>query len=245
MTEAKTTAKVRLYVDQSLGVGQPVTLGEAGANYLFNVMRLGIGAEVKLFNGRDGEWLAAVQHAGKRAGILTGVAQLRPFAPPPDLWLVFAPIKKARLDFVVEKAVELGAARLVPVLTRFTNAERLRPDKMRAHVIEAAEQCEAVHLPDIAEPVTLDRLLATWPAGRQLYWADEALAGHAALLAAPRGAPAAMLIGPEGGFAPEERDRLRALPFVTPFALGPRILRAETAALAALTLWQASAGDWA
>lgn len=238
-------AKVRLYVDQPLGAGQPVALGEGQANYLFNVMRLGKGAAVLLFNAADGEWRAVVEQAGKRQGILRCEALVRPRQPLPDVWLVFAPIKRARLDVLVEKAVELGAGRLVPVTTRYTNAERLRPDKMRAHVIEAAEQCEATCLPDLAEVQPLDRLLAAWPAARRLFWADEGLAGQSAMIAAVRGTPSALLVGPEGGFAPEEREKLRALPFVTPISLGPRILRAETAAIAALTLWQATLGDWA
>lgn len=237
--------KIRLYVDQPLAPGQPVALGEAAANYLFNVMRLGKGAGVLVFNDTDGEWLAEIEAAGKRQGLARAVSQTRPRRPPPDLWLVFAPIKKARLDFLVEKAVELGAARLVPVQTRFTNAERLRPDKLRAHVIEAAEQCEATCLPELADLQPLERLLSHWPEGRRLFWADEGLAGRAAMLDVPRGSASAILIGPEGGFSPEERARLQTLSFVTPFSLGPRILRAETAAIAALTLWQATAGDWA
>ena len=137
-----TEARIRLYVDQPLAAGQPVAVGDAQANYLFNVMRLAVGATVKLFNGQDGEWLASVEHAGKRQGILRCNTQSAPLMPPPDLWLVFAPIKKARTDFIVEKAVEMGAARILPVQTRFTN-ERIREDKLRAHVVEAAEQCEA------------------------------------------------------------------------------------------------------
>jgi 16S rRNA (uracil1498-N3)-methyltransferase len=237
--------RIRLYVDQPLAPGQPVALGEAAANYLFNVMRLAKGDGVLVFNDADGEWLAQIETAGKRQGIARAVSQTRPRLTPPDLWLVFAPIKKARLDFLVEKAVELGTARLMPVQTRFTNAERLRPDKLRAHVIEAAEQCEATCLPELAELEPLDRLLSRWPQDRRLFWADEGLAGRSAMMQADKGTPSAILIGPEGGFAPEERTRLQALPFVTPISLGPRILRAETAALAALTLWQATLGDWA
>ena len=237
--------KIRLYVDQPLAPGQPVALGEDASNYLFNVMRLVKGAGILVFNNTDGEWLAEIEQAGKRQGIARATLQTRPRLPLPDLWLVFAPIKKVRLDFLVEKAVEMGAARLVPVQTRFTNAERLRPEKLRAHVIEAAEQCEATCLPDLAELQLLERLLSHWPQGRRLFWADEGLAGRAAMLQAEKGTPSAILIGPEGGFSPEERSRLRSLPFVTPISLGPRILRAETAALAALTLWQATSGDWA
>lgn len=237
-----TEAKIRLYVDQALAAGQPVALDEAQANYLFNVMRLGLGALVKLFNGRDGEWLAAVEHATKRNGILRCTAQSAPLVPPPDLWLLFAPIKKARTDFIVEKTVEMGAARILPVQTRYTN-ERLREDKLRAHAIEAAEQCEATYVPPVEDLIPLDKLLTTWDPSRRILWADEGLQGRAALLQAASG-PWAILIGPEGGFSDDERGKLRALPFVTPISLGPRILRADTAAVAALTIWQTTLGDW-
>ena len=235
-------ARIRLYVDQPLAAGQPVAVGDAQANYLFNVMRLSVGATVKLFNGQDGEWLASVEHAGKRQGILRCTVQSAPLMLPPDLWLVFAPIKKARTDFIVEKAVEMGAARILPVQTRFTN-ERIREDKLRAHAVEAAEQCEATYVPPVDDLIPLDKLLATWNPARRILWADEGLQGHTALLQAAPG-PWAILIGPEGGFSPEERTKLRALPFVTPISLGPRILRADTAAVAALTLWQTTLGDW-
>ena len=237
-----TEARIRLYVDQSLAAGQPVALGDAQANYLFNVMRLSVGATVKLFNGQDGEWLASVEHAGKRQGILRCNTQSAPLMPPPDLWLVFAPIKKARTDFIVEKAVEMGAARILPVQTRFTN-ERIREDKLRAHAVEAAEQCQATYVPPVDDLIQLDKLLATWNPARRILWAYEGLQGRTALLQAPPG-PWAILIGPEGGFSPEERTKLRALPFVTPISLGPRILRADTAVVAALTLWQTTLGDW-
>lgn len=237
-------AKVRLYVDQPLGPGQPVAVEADQANYLFNVMRLAPGAPVALFNGRDGEWLARVEQAGKRAGLLRAEAQTAPLRPPPDLWLMFAPVKKARTDFIVEKAVELGVARILPVLTRRTQGERTRPDKMRAHAIEAAEQCGATFVPEVAEAAALDRVLSGWPDGRRILWADEGLAGNAAAFAALPPGPWAILIGPEGGFAPEEREKLTKLPQVTAVSLGPRILRAETAALAAITLWQAHLGDW-
>ena len=237
-----TEARIRLYVDQPLAAGQPVAVGDAQANYLFNVMRLAVGATVKLFNGQDGEWLASVEHAGKRQGILRCNTQSAPLMPPPDLWLVFAPIKKARTDFIVEKAVEMGAARILPVQTRFTN-ERIREDKLRAHAVEAAEQCQATYVPPVDDLIQLDKLLAVWNPTRRILWADEGLQGRTALLQAPPG-PWAILIGPEGGFSPEERAKLGALPFVTPISLGPRILRADTAAVAALTLWQTALGDW-
>jgi 16S rRNA (uracil1498-N3)-methyltransferase len=237
-------AKIRLYVDQPLAAGQPVAVGEGQANYLFNVMRLAPGAPVAVFNGHDGEWLARVEQAGKRAGILRAEAQVAPLRAPPDLWLLFAPIKKARTDFVVEKAVELGVARILPVLTRRTQGDRIRQDKMRAHAIEAAEQCGATVVPDVVEAQPLDRLLASWPTGRRILWADEGLAGTAATFAGLPPGPWAILIGPEGGFAPDERASLQALPQILAASLGPRILRAETAAVAAITLWQAHLGDW-
>ncbi|NBZ86894.1 16S rRNA (uracil(1498)-N(3))-methyltransferase [Stagnihabitans tardus] len=237
-----TEAKIRLYLDQPLAPGQALALDEAQANYLFNVMRLGKDAVVKVFNGRDGEWLARVEHAAKRSGILRAEALSAPLVAPPDLWLIFAPIKKARCDFIVEKAVELGVARLLPVQTRYTN-ERFREDKAQAHAIEAAEQCEATFVPPVDDLRPLERVLKDWDPARRILWADEGLQGQAALLQASPG-PWAVLIGPEGGFAPEERERLRSLPFVTPVSLGPRILRADTAAVAALTLWQANLGDW-
>ncbi len=241
-------AKIRLCVDQPLGAGQSVRLTEAQAHYLFGVMREAVGARVLVFNGCDGEWLAEVTEAGKRKGALTCFEQTRPQVAAPDLWLIFAPVKKARTDFIVEKAVELGVARLVPVATEFTNSERMRRDKAEAHVREAAEQCGAVHLPEVAEMAPLMRLLAGWDPARRILWADEAQAGRpsspAALLSEAGPGPWAILVGPEGGFSEPERERLRALAFVDPIALGPRVLRAETAALAALTLWQAQLGDW-
>ena len=237
-------AKVRLYVDQALGTGQPVALGADQANYLFNVMRLVPGDAVALFNGRDGEWRAVVEQAGKRAGALRCEGQTAPLRLPPDLWLLFAPIKKARTDFIVEKAVELGVARVVPVQTRYTN-ERIRPDKLQAHAMEAAEQCGATFVPEVADLVALDKLLGNWPQDRRLLWCDEAKAGEPFRLAGEPGQPWAILIGPEGGFSADEQARLRALPQVVPLSLGPRILRADTAAVAALTLWQAALGDWA
>ena len=237
--------KVRLHVDQPLGEGQAVAVEEGAANYLFAVMRLGPGAEVHLFNGRDGEWLARVTDANKRRGVLICEAQTRAQDFPPDLWLLFTPVKKERTNFIVEKAVELGVARLLPVSTRRMNAERLRLDKQQAHAIEAAEQCGATSVPQILDLQPLERLLAGWDPARRLYWADEVRAGADAAWPGQPGAPAAILIGPEGGFTPEERARLDALDFVSPVALGPRILRAETAALAAVALWQSRFGDWA
>ncbi len=238
-------AKIRLYVDQPLGTGQPVAVGADQANYLFNVMRLAAGDAVSLFNGRDGEWRAVVEQAGKRAGVLRCEAQTAPLRLPPDLWLIFAPIKKARTDFIVEKAVELGAARIVPVQTRRTNAERIRQDKLQAHAMEAAEQCGATFVPEVADLTPLDKLLAAWPADRKLLWCDEARVGEPLTLAGPARRALGHPDRPRGRLFPEEQARLRAMPQVVPLSLGPRILRADTAAVAALTLWQAALGDWA
>ena len=239
-------AKIRLYVDHPLGPGQSLPLEDGQAHYLFGVMREGQGARVLLFNGTNGEWLAEVTEAGRRKGVLTCLEQTRPQTGSADLWLLFAPVKKARTDMIVEKAVELGAARLLPVSTDYTNSERLRRDKAEAHVREAAEQCGALTLPEVADMAPLARLLAGWPPDRRILWADESAPPGGPLAALGKAAPGpwAILIGPEGGFSQAERDRLRSLPFVTPVSLGPRILRAETAAIAALTLWQATLGDW-
>ncbi|MEC7258043.1 MAG: 16S rRNA (uracil(1498)-N(3))-methyltransferase [Pseudomonadota bacterium] len=238
------SAKVRLYVEQALGQGQTVPVARDQAHYLFGVMRLGVGARVALFNGRDGEWQAEVSEAGKRGGVLTCVDQSAPLRMPPDLWLLFAPIKKARTDFIVEKAVELGVARIVPVQTDFTNSERIRQDRLQAHAIEAAEQCGATFVPEVADLHRLDRLLDGWDATRHLVFCDEAQAGERAGMAAVPPGPAAVLIGPEGGFSEAERARLHGRDWATPVALGPRILRADTAAVAAITLWQTHLGDW-
>ena len=239
-------AKVRLFVEHPLGQGQTVPLNRDQAHYLFGVMRLGSGDGVLVFNGRDGEWRADVTEAGKRGGALHVAGQTAPQRDPPDLWLLFAPIKKARTDFVVEKAAEMGAARILPVQTDFTNAERIRQDRLQAHALEAVEQCGGTFVPPVAALQRLDRLLGDWPGDRQMMFCDEALAGGAcALPGGFAGAPWAILIGPEGGFSAPERARLAALPFAHPVALGPRILRADTAAVAALALWQHAVGDWA
>ena len=226
-------------------MGQPVALNADQANYLFNVMRLGKGALIALFNGRDGEWHARVVEAAKRSGILICEALSAPLRMPPDLWLIFAPIKKARTDFIVEKAVELGVACIIPVQTRHTNSERIRQDRLQAHAVEAAEQCRATYVPEVSDLVALDKLLATFPTNRQLLWCDETMTNQSTVLSGPRGGAWAILIGPEGGFSADEQTRLRAMPQVVSLALGPRILRADTAAVAALTLWQAALGDWA
>ncbi len=239
------SSNIRLYVDHPLAAGQSVVLSREQAHYLFGVMRLGPGDDVALFNGRDGEWRTTIAEAGKRGGLLRAMERTRPQRDPPDLWLLFAPIKKARTDFIVEKAAELGAARILPVQTDFTNSERIRRERLQAHAVEAAEQCGGTYVPPVDELQRLDRLLADWPADRRLVFCDEAAAGAGlGLAAAPPARKWAILIGPEGGFSAAERARLAGLPFATRISLGPRILRADTAAVAAMTLWQSVRGDW-
>jgi 16S rRNA (uracil1498-N3)-methyltransferase len=239
-------SKVRLFIDHPLAPGQTLPLSQAQANYLFAVMRLAPGAVLSVFNGADGEWDATVTDAGKRGGTLTATALTRPLMPPPDLWLVFAPVKKARTDFIVEKAVEMGVARILPVTTDHSNAERVNVDRLQAHAVEAAEQCGGTFVPPVDPVQRLSALLDRWPENRDLWFCDEDMSEdsspgpgttHVPL-------PSAILIGPEGGFSAAERKRLRHLTFATPVRLGPRILRADTAAVAALTLWQISRGDW-
>jgi len=238
-------AKIRLFVDAPLGATQSVALGRDQANYLFNVMRLENGAEVALFNGVDGEWTAKVVQSNKRGGILICQEQALPLQLPPDLWLMFAPIKKARTGFIVEKAAEMGAARIMPVQTRFTNADRIRQDRLQAHAIEAAEQCGGTFVPEVAELAPLEDVLKDWPADRHIMFCNEALVGdHAALSGAKTGQKWAILIGPEGGFSADEQKLLASMPQATAVSLGPRILRADTAAVAALALWQSELGDW-
>ncbi len=236
-------AKIRLYVDQPLGPGQAVRLSSDQTHYLTGVMRLTVGAAVLLFNGKDGEWHATLAEVAKRGAVAVCEAETRPQTLPPDLWLIFAPIKKARTDFIVEKAVELGVRRILPVQTRHTNSERIRQDRLQAHAVEAAEQCRATYVPEVVDLQPLDRLLSAWPETRALYWCDEDAIGHPTEVSGAPG-PAAILIGPEGGFSADEGAKLRTMPQVHPLSLGPRILRADTAAVAAITLWQARHGDW-
>lgn len=230
----------RLYVDRELAEGLALTLDGPQAHYLSAVMRLGASDRVKLFDDITGEWLAEINEAGKKKLSVTVAERLRPREPVPDLWLLFAPIKRGRIDWLIEKATEMGVARLVPVITQRTIVDRLNRERLFAHAVEAAEQCERTALPELAEAQKLAALLRAWPETRSLYFADEE--GGERLTASP--GPAAILIGPEGGFTDEERSAIRALPQSRRVSLGPRILRADTAALAAISLWMATAGDW-
>jgi 16S rRNA (uracil1498-N3)-methyltransferase len=230
----------RLFVDTVITDGLDLRIEGPQAHYLLNVMRIREGAALKLCDDMTGEWLAEVAIAAKRDLIVRVTGKLRARETVPDLWLLAAPIKKARLDMLVEKACELGIARYQPVITRRTIVERLNLDRLRATMIEAAEQCGRTALPLIVEPVKLPGLLKDWPADRTLYFADEA--GGDPFI--PSSGTAAILIGPEGGFDDEERAAIRACPAAVPMSLGPRILRAETAAISAISVWMAAVGDW-
>ncbi len=232
----------RLFVRGALGEGVRVELDAAQANYLGNVLRLKEGAELLLFDGSSGEWLARIAEAGKKRMALAVERRTREAEAIPDVWLAFAPVKRAQTDWLVEKATELGVARLMPVMTQRTVAERVRLDRLESIAIEAAEQCGRTRLPAIDEPVPLARFLDEWDATRMLYFADEN-GGEPAANAFKSG-PACLLTGPEGGFTDEERALVREAPNSLAISLGPRILRAETAALAALAAYMALAGDW-
>lgn len=232
----------RLFVDLPLGPDAAPMIDGSAAHYLLNVMRLKAGDPILLFDNRSGEWLGVVDEAAKRSLTVRIERQTRAIEQVPDLWLCFAPVKKARLDWIIEKATELGIARLQPVITERTIVERVKRERLEAQIIEACEQCGRTALPTLADPVKLPQLLRDWPAGRALLFADEA--GGAPLAAADAPAPAAILVGPEGGFTASERAMLLECPAVRRIALGPRILRAETAAIAATSLWMARYGDW-
>ena len=237
---------IRLFVPDPLFAGADVAPSPEQARYLTGVMRRAVGDEVALFNGADGEWRASVAEVSKRGCLLRVEGRLRPQETGPDLDLIVALVKRTRLETIVEKATELGARRIRLAITRFTNADHTNIARLRAIAIEAAEQTGRLDVPEVLAPEKLERLLAEWSSDRRLMFCDEAGEARPALRALEGlgGAGWAVLIGPEGGFSPEEREHLRGLAFVTPVTLGPRILRADTAAISALTLWQGALGDW-
>ncbi len=242
----------RLFVEHPLAQGAAVTLEAAQSNYLVNVLRLKPSASVLVFNGRDGEWHAELAALAKKKAALNILARTREQTATGDLHYLFSPLKHARLDYMVQKAVEMGVSRLAPIIMRHTQAERVNLDRMRANAIEAAEQCGVISIPEIAEPKKFESLTRGWKADRLLVFCDEEadVKDPVAALAPARGGgiagalPVSVLVGPEGGFADTERAALLKLPNVVRLALGPRILRADTAAVAALTLVQAVLGDW-
>lgn len=239
----------RLYVADDLGPGMQLTLGHDQTSYLLSVLRLKADDSVILFNGRDGAWLAKITDPHRKGATLELSVQTAHQTPPSDLWYGFAPLKTGRLDYVVQKATEMGAGRIRPVITRFTQVHRLKHDKLAANVVEAAEQCEVLTIPQVEPEVALADLLSSWRdvhGLRRLVVCDESAASASPIeqLMWLQGLPIGVLIGPEGGFADEERDLLLSQPFVIPISLGPRILRADTAGVAALALIQATIGDW-
>jgi 16S rRNA (uracil1498-N3)-methyltransferase len=242
---------IRLYVDHVLTEDSAFDLDRQQAHYLRHVMRLGTGDTVHLFNGRDGEWRGMIAIAGRARATVTPLERVGDQTAGPDLWLAFAPVKRSRIDLIAEKATELGAAAIIPVMTENTSVSRVNLDRLRANTIEAAEQCGRLTLPEIRQPAGLADLLANWPDGRRLMVCDETGGGEPVIDALHRikGASESdswcILTGPEGGFSPSELDLLAEIPIVTRVGLGPRILRADTAAIAALVCWQAVLGDWA
>ncbi len=236
----------RLFVTADMAEGRPIDADRAQANYLLNVLRLKQGDKILLFNGRDGEWLAGIDPQGRKSCSLLPLKLTRAQPAPSNLHYCFAPLKHGRLEYMVQKAVEMGAGILQPVITQHTQISRLNTGKMQAHAIEAAEQCGILAIPQVRAEVPMAKLIADWEATRQLVYCDEAApdADPVELLKPLKGKPLGLLVGPEGGFSADERTMLRQLPFVTVIPLGPRILRADTAAVAALAIVQAAAGDW-
>ncbi|MBW9078163.1 16S rRNA (uracil(1498)-N(3))-methyltransferase [Rhizobium pusense] len=236
----------RLYIEASLAEGVALEATAEQFNYLANVLRMTDGAEILLFNGRDGEWKAQLAFPSRKKIVLVTLEQTRPQPNPADLHYLFAPLKVGRMDYLVQKAVEMGAGMLQPVMTQHVQGKIHNTEKLRANAIEAAEQCGILSLPEVAEPVKLKDMLDTWPHDRRIIYCDEGDTGQNPLpiLHAVKERKIALLVGPEGGFSEEERELLRSLDFVTPIPLGPRILRADTAAVAALAVIQATVGDW-
>ena len=238
--------RARLYCEERLRQHSSFTLPAKTAHYLISVLRVRSGESVALFNGEDGEWRAEITRLAKKTVEVEIAEKLRDARPCPDLWLVFAPIKAGRVDFLVEKATELGASELFPVNTDYTNASRVGAERLLAHMTEAAEQTERFDVPVLHEFASLEKRLGSWPQDRPLIYCDESGGGApiAEALKTLKKGKLALLVGPEGGFSPKERDRLKSLPYTLPVGLGPRILRAETAAAAALACIQSALGDW-
>lgn len=240
---------IRLFVDFPLEVGKVLPLSDAQSHYLIHVMKLGLHDNVLVFDGQNGEFLAFVTQISKKEVILSVLEKTRAFCSCPDIWLLFAPLKKDQTDFVVQKATELGVARIMPVITQFSITEKAKTERFKAQAIEACEQCRRLDVPTICEPIQLLKLLDNWDKGRTLFFLDETRQAQSVSQVFSWAKEqnihhAALLVGPEGGFSAEELDMLRALKFAKGVALGPRILRAETAAAAALACWQAMCGDW-
>lgn len=242
----KSKNKIRLFVNAVLEPSSRITLPEEASHYLCNVMRLGAGEVIACFNNAAGEFDCRIEKAHKKQTEVLVLQQNRKYIPVPDIWVLFAPVKKDKTDFIVEKSVELGCRLLQPVITERTVVDKIRGERYQAQAVEAAEQCRRVDLPEIAPAAPLAEILAHWDCGRTLFFMDETGTGVSAVRAFDerKGCPAALLVGPEGGFSPSELELLRSLPYARAASLGPRILRAETAVAAALSVWQSVAGDW-
>jgi 16S rRNA (uracil1498-N3)-methyltransferase len=236
--------KIRLFVDHTLGEAQSVPLNKDQAHYIFSVMRKSIGETILIFDGNNGEWKASIEEISKKSGVLLCIKQTKPQIMPPDLWLFFSPLKKVRTDFIVEKATELGVAKIIPVQTEHTNADRVNLSRLSAHAIEAAEQCGGTYIPKIEELQKINEVLENFPLDRRLLFCDEKLQASEVNLENLKKGKWAILVGPEGGFSEIERNYLKRLKFTFSISLGPRILRADTAAVTAISLWQNYLGDW-
>ena len=236
--------KIRLFVDHTLGEAQSVPLNKDQAHYIFSVMRKSIGETILIFDGNNGEWEASIEEISKKSGVLFCIKQTKPQIMPPDLWLFFSPLKKVRTDFIVEKATELGVAKIIPVQTEHTNADRIKLTRLSAHAIEAAEQCGGTYIPKIEELQKINEVLENFPLDRRLLFCDEKLQASEVNLENLKKGKWAILVGPEGGFSEIERNYLKGLKFTFSISLGPRILRADTAAVTAISLWQNYLGDW-
>ena len=239
-------SNIRLYINQALHVGEQILFSEEDSHYLCNVMRLKDGEEILCFNGKEGEFRIVLTQVNKKTCEGEVLSQTQPFRSSPDIWLLFAPVKKDKTDFIIEKATELGVNKIIPVITQRTISDKVKTERFCAQAKEAAEQCRRLDVPQIEDAVSLEKYLTAWPKERALFFMDESGEGISAKEAflAHQGKPAAILVGPEGGFAKEEMEKIRQKEQAVSVTLGPRILRAETAVAAALSVWQATVGDW-